>query len=70
MYENETDGKKKSKPKQPAEILDTPRRYLVRSDSGFGTNHVLATEAKPPGVQAALMGTHEDQRHAEQRLGW
>ena len=71
MYDFENDQEqaeetkqKRRKEKKQAEILDTPRRYLVRSIH----NSVIHTETKPPG--SALMGTHEDQRHAEKRLGW
>jgi hypothetical protein len=64
--DEEISNKKKRKPRQPSEILDTPRRYLVRS--GLGNCSVIETETKP--ASSALMGTHEDQRHAEKRLGW
>lgn len=60
----EREVKKRRKPRQQAEILDTPRRWLVRGLN----NYVSITETKPQ--QSTLMGTHEDQRHAEKRLGW
>lgn len=62
----EREVKKRRKPRQQAEILDTPRRWLVRGLN----NYVSITETKPQQSQSTLMGTHEDQRHAEKRLGW
>lgn len=67
----ETEKKKRKKPRQPAEILDTPRRYLVRSGLG---NAVVRADSKQEAAgrdnHVALMGTHEDQAHAEKRMGW
>ena len=65
--------KKKRKPRTPSEILDTPRRYLVSSGRG---NYTLDADSRETaksialGNDVALMGTHEDRKHAEKRLGW
>lgn len=72
MYEQEQETEevivKRRKPRAMPEILDTPLRWLVR---GINGNSVLESQAKPAGSRGvALMGTHEDQKHAEKRLGW
>lgn len=72
MQEHEQDEtKKRKKPRKPSEILDTQRRYLVRGPLGKYIVEASSKEqAMPTKGQAALMGTHETQAHAENRLGW
>jgi hypothetical protein len=68
----EIETKKRRKPRTPNEVIDLPRRYLVRSE--FSENRIVQTEsradARGAALDARLMGTHEDQAHAEKRLGW
>jgi hypothetical protein len=62
--------KRRRKPRQPAEVLDTPRRWLIGDTS---RTSVIESDSKPNHVNSAyvrLMGTHESQEHAEKRMGW
>lgn len=67
--------KKPRKKSRPSEVLDLPRQYLVKTDSGI---HVVQANSKEQAVEpyrqsrtmatAGLMGTHESERHAQKRL--
>jgi len=63
---------KRKKPRHPPEVLEVPRRYAVKNKDG--SVYELRADSKEEAMrvgyalEAHLMGTHENLKHATQRL--